>query len=173
MTPNRESGMTLIELMVIVCIICVLATIGALHLMRARSRGFESSAVASLRLIAQGQVVYSVACGFGGFAPNLPVLARPSPGSNAPFIPIELTTTATAKSAYRFAVRPAHDGKPYQLDCNGTRNTTAYYASAQPVQYSLVTGSQSFAVSLNGVIWALNSPTPPAEPFGPPAQPFR
>jgi type II secretory pathway pseudopilin PulG len=170
---RAESGMTLIELMVIVCIICVLTTIGALHLMRARSRGYESAAVASLRLIAQGQIVYSVSCGFGGFAPNLPLLARPARGGDAPFIPVELTAAPTAKSAYRFAVRPAVDAKPYALDCNGTRNTTAYYASAEPVHYSLATGSQAFAISLSGIIWALNSPTAPREPFGPPAEPFR
>lgn len=169
-----QAGMTLIELMVMVCIACVLMVLGVVHLVRARARANEASAVASLRVVAQGQVSYSVACGHGGFAPSLQVLGRPVPGSDAPFVPPDVSGNGvTLKSGYMLAVRPAAGAVPYKVDCNGTMNTSAYYASARPVNYGVGGGSQSFAVLLNGVVWAMNAPVPPTEPFGPPAVPFR
>jgi hypothetical protein len=171
---RRQAGMTLIELLVILCIVCVLMVLGAVHLLRARARGYEASAVASLRVIAQGQLTYSVVCGLGGFAPNLPLLARSVPGSETPFVPPELTgAMVTVKSGYLLTVRPAANAVSYKVDCNGTRNTTAYYASARPLSYGVGGGTQSFAVSLNGVVWMVNAAVPPTEPFGPPAVPFR
>lgn len=169
-----ERGMTLVELLVMICIVCVLMLIGVVQLLRARARGYETSAVASLRVIAQGQITYSVACGRGGFAPDLVVLGRSVPGSTTPFVPTELSgSLTTMKGQYVFLVRPATNGVPYKVDCNGTTNTTAYYASARPLTYGVSGGTQSFATSLNGVVWALNAASPPTEPFGPPAAPFQ
>jgi type II secretory pathway pseudopilin PulG len=166
--------MTLIELLVMICIVCILMVLGTVHLLRARARGYEASAVASLRIIAQGQVAYSVACGMGGFAPNLAVLARPVPGSDTPFVPPDISGgVVTLKSGYLFAVRPALNAIAYKVDCNGTVNTTAYYASARPALYGVGGGTQSFAAMLNGEIWAVNAAVPPTEPFGPPAAPYR
>jgi Tfp pilus assembly protein PilE len=171
---RRESGMTLIELLVIVVIVCILILLGTVHLLRARARGNEASAVASLRVIAMGQVTYSVSCGYGGFATNLMMLARPAPKSDTPFVPADVANApVTLKSGYLFAVQPAHNAWPYKVDCHGMQNTSAYYASARPVTYGVGGGTQSFAVSVNGVVWAQDAPTPPREPFGPPASPLR
>jgi type II secretory pathway pseudopilin PulG len=171
---RTERGMTIIELIVMVCIVTVLLVIGVLHLMRARARGNEASAIASLRVIAQGQIVYSVSCGNGGFATNLLTLGRPAPGSDQPFVPPDLgAALVSLKSGYLLTMRPARDGKPYKVDCHGAVNTSAFYASARPVTYGPGGGTQSYAVSLNGVVWAVDAPVPPSEPFGPPAYPYR
>jgi len=166
--------MTIIELIVMVLIVMVLLVIGALQLMRARARGNEASAVASLRVIAQGQVTYSVACGHGGFAPNLLTLGRPAPGSDTPFVPPDLSSALVSlKSGYLLTTGPALNATRYKVDCNGAVNTSAYYASARPLTYGAGGGTQSYAVSMNGVVWAVNAPAPPTEPFGPPAFPLR
>jgi hypothetical protein len=171
---TSEAGMTIVELLIIMCIACVLMVLGAVHLMRARARGNEASAVASLRVIAQGQVVYSVSCGNGGFATNLQTLGRPVPGSTEPFVPPDLGgALVSLKSGYLLTMRPARDAKPYKVDCHGGMNTNAYYASARPVTYGPGGGTQSYAVSLNGVVWGVDARVPPLEPFGPPAYPFR
>jgi hypothetical protein len=171
---SRQEGMTLVELLVMICIVCLLMVLGAVHLLRARGRGYEASAVASLRVIAQGQVTYSVACGMGGFAPNLQVLSRPMPGGDLAFIPEDLGGgMVTVKSGYLLLVRPAYNASPYKTDCNGTMNTSAHYASARPLMYGVAGGMESYAVSLNGAVWAADGPTPPADPFGPPSYPLR
>jgi prepilin-type N-terminal cleavage/methylation domain-containing protein len=169
-----QRGMTLVELLVMITIACILIAIGSVQLVRARSRGNEASAVASLRVIAQGQLTYSVACGAGGFAKNLPILAQPMRGTSEPFVPPELSATMTTlKTGYYFTVREALGAVAYKVDCHGMQNTTGYYASARPVSYGISGGTQSYAVGLPGVIWALNAAAPPTEPFGPPAFPLR
>jgi hypothetical protein len=166
--------MTLVELLVMICVVCILMAIGSVQLIRARSRGNEVSAVASLRVIAQGQIAYSVSCGRGGFARSLPILARPMPGSITPFVPTELSaTTTTLKTGYYFTMREGLNGVPYRMDCHGIPNTSVYYAAARPVTYGISGGTQSYALTLNGIVWAANSGAPPVEPFGPPAFPLR
>ena len=170
---SSERGMTLVELLVIVCIVVVLMTIGAVQLVRARTRGYEASAVASLRLIVAGQVAYSVSCGNGGFAPTLPVLSRTAPRLTEPFVPAELSSAAvTKKSQYLFTVHPASNAVPYRVDCYGTVNTTAFVATARPEDYGISGGTLSFATLADGKIWSIAAAVPPAEPFGPPATPL-
>jgi hypothetical protein len=156
-----------------VVIVTILLVIGVTQLIRARARGNETSAVASLRVIASGEIAYSVSCGLGGFAPNLTVLARPAPGSEVSFIPPEFTTgSVVQKSGYSFTVTPAQQSVPYKIDCHGTRNTTAFYASARPVSYR--SGCYlSYAVTSSAIVWEFEGPLPPPEPFGPPATPVR
>jgi type II secretory pathway pseudopilin PulG len=171
---QRQSGMTLVELLVMICIVCVLFTLGMAHLFRVRARANEASAVASLRVIGQGQLTYSVACGSGGFAPNLQVLARPVPGSSTPFVPPDVSAQlVTLKSGYLLTVRPAFNAVTYKVDCHGMLNSSSYYASARPATYGVGGGTQSFALSMTGVVWAIDAPMPPSEPLGPPAVPFR
>jgi prepilin-type N-terminal cleavage/methylation domain-containing protein len=170
---KADRGMTLVELLVMIVIVTVLLVIAVTQLIRARARGNETSAVASLRMIVAGEIAYSVSCGQGGFAPNLIVLARPAPGSQVSFVPPEFTTgSVVQKSGYSFTVSPAQQSVPYKIDCNGTRNTSAFYASARPVSYGSG-GFLSFAVISSGTIWSVEAATPPPEPFGPPASPIR
>lgn len=171
---KRQHGMTIIELLIVICIMCILATIGVIQLVRARGRGYEASAIASLRIISSGQLAYSASCGQGGFAPDLTLLSRPSPRTSVPFVPVELSAGAvTMKSGYLFTVRPAITGVPYRIDCFGTRNTSVFYATARPANWSASGGTQAFATHGDGLIWSVYAAVPPTEPFGPPARPIQ
>jgi type IV pilus assembly protein PilA len=55
---NKTKGFSLIELLVVVAIVLILASIAIPNLLRARRSANEASAVASIRAIASGQLAY-------------------------------------------------------------------------------------------------------------------
>lgn len=170
---RSERGFTLLELLLVIAIIGVIAAIAAVQMLRARAASNESSAIASMRAIASGQLSYASSCGLGGFATALPTLGVPVPGSNAPFLSPDLTSAAVVgKSGYLTTMAAGAGAVAGNPDCNGTVTQTAYYASSSPMTLG-ITGSRSFAINGAGTIWTVNAAVPPTEPFGAPAQPLQ
>ena len=56
--PAKNQGFSLIELLIVVAIILILASLAIPNLLRARRSANEASAVASVRAISSGQLVY-------------------------------------------------------------------------------------------------------------------
>ena len=86
---NKQTGFSLIELLIVVAIILIIAAIAIPNLLRARMAANESSAVGSLRTIVTSEFNYQQTYGIG-HAPltNL--------GSTAPCSPATLATSAAA-----------------------------------------------------------------------------
>jgi hypothetical protein len=121
----------------------------------------ESAAVLALKAIATGQASYAASCGKGGFASSLVALKA--------FLDDVLTGSAKPeRSGYRLSVAAGAESAKGPLDCHNTQTVTKYYASAIPV--SAKTGSRSFALNQNAIIWTVKGGKAPTEPFGPPAQ---
>jgi hypothetical protein len=129
----------------------------------------ETAAIVSLKVISAGQISYRLTCGNGGYAPTLAALAAPPGGSGEGFIDKTLGSSATPqKSGFSFSMAAGAGSAKGPKDCNGAQTVTKFYASATPL--SAKTGTRSFAVNQNDIIWTLKGSKAPTEPFGPPAQ---
>ena len=137
---KKNSGFTLIELMIVVAIIAIIAAIAIPNLLRSRMSANEASAAGGIRTISTGEVSYQAAgisvdgtTGVGQYT-DLTGLGA----GTVPFIDSALSTGT--KSGYTYNVAP-------------TLNASAptFTATAQPaVQGS--TGIKTYFVDESGVI---------------------
>jgi type IV pilus assembly protein PilA len=129
MNQNRKRrGFSLIELMIVIAIILIIATIALPKLNRAKMYAHETAAIKTMQTIHTAQTQYQSQ--FGRFAVSLAELGPPQSGQPGPQAAdlIDSNLSSGEKSGYKFTV---------------TGNASGYVISAVPVSYNS-TGSRTF-----------------------------
>ena len=144
---KKNSGFTLIELMIVVAIIAIIAAIAIPNLLRSRMSANEAGAAGAMRTISTGEVAFQTA----GFVDNdgegvgdygtLAQLANPDGGGATPPF-IDSVLGAGAKRGYNFVVNVTF-GAPAAMP--------AYTCTATPAAAGR-TGYRQYFVDESGVI---------------------
>ncbi|MBZ5719479.1 MAG: prepilin-type N-terminal cleavage/methylation domain-containing protein [Acidobacteriia bacterium] len=155
---KRNSGFSLIELLIVVAVIMIIAAIAIPNLLRARIAANEASAANSIRKISTAEYSYSTAYPTVGYAAQLTDLggALPCLPSQTSACMLDNVLSSGNKSGYQFVALGFTQG--------GGSTNSAYVAGSAPQSYN-VTGVRNFCMISDGVLRSLNPAgggTPPA-----------
>lgn len=149
MSTRKQSGFSLIELLIVVAIILIIAAIAVPNFLRAKMAANESSAASSVRTTYTAEITYYNAYPQIGYAAKIQDLGGAEPctqsSTSACMIPDPLSTAfvgSTGKSGYVFAATGISSG--------GATNDTFVVGSA-PVNPG-VTGIKMFCTTNDGTI---------------------
>src|SRR5258706_9711643 len=128
---SKQTGFSLIELLVVVSVILIVAAIAIPNLLRSRMAANEASAVSSLRSINTSQVVYQSTYG-PGYAATLAALSDggavancvpPKPPTPASSCLLDSALATGTKSGYKFTYAPVSAGA----------SVSSYSVNADPI----------------------------------------
>jgi prepilin-type N-terminal cleavage/methylation domain-containing protein len=149
---RSESGFTLLELLVVLTIVALLASMAMVGYRYARVRSAEASAISTLNSINRGQFIYMQSCGKQRYAPNLQALASPAPGDEHGFISPDLgVSDPLQKTGYLFQMTgtPATEG---EQTCTGAVPLDRYRITADPLNVG-ITGNHFYGTNTDRVIY--------------------
>ncbi len=116
---RRDAGFTLIDMLFVIALIGLLASLAIPGLMRARGAAQATSAIGTLRVINSAELTFALTCGLGFYSPDFPTLGIAPPGATDPFLPPEMTGGFTFnKSGYAFSLAGTPLGTA-PATCNG------------------------------------------------------
>ena len=89
---KNEAGFSLIDMLFVVALIGLLATLAIPGLMRARGAAQSVSALGTLRVVSSAQLSFAITCGLGFYSPDFPTLAIKPPLAVDAYLPQELAS---------------------------------------------------------------------------------
>lgn len=150
---RSDAGFTLLDMLFVVALIGLLASLAIPGLMKARGAAQSTSAIGTLRVLNSSELSFAITCGLGFYSPDLPTLGVPPPGSAEGFLPDEMTAGFTfIKSGYNFSLAGTGlAGAP--ASCNGLaagQASPGYATIGDPLDPSL---ARYFGTNSDGVIF--------------------
>jgi type IV pilus assembly protein PilA len=128
MNRKKQSGFSLIELLIVVAIIGIIAAIAIPNLIKSQQAAHETAAKAEMKTIGQSQVLYSLSKGRGKFADLAGLGASQYVDSNM---------AAGTKGGYVFASTPINaDGMPPMFDTTAHPSTIGTFGTGNVSYYS-------------------------------------
>jgi len=152
---SGEAGFTLIDLLFVVALIGLLASMAIPGMMRARGAAQAASALGTIRVVNSAQLSYAITCGLGFYAPDLPTLGIPPTGATEGYLPKDMASGFSyVKSGYTFSL----GGSPLlgaPASCNGLAmgQTAPGYALVADVIDATVAMPRFFGTNSDGLIW--------------------
>jgi hypothetical protein len=137
----------------VVALVGLLSSLAIPGFMRARGAAQASSAIGTLRVVNSGELSFAITCGLGFYAPDLPTLRVPPPGSIEPFLSDDMTSGPTfVKSGYNFSLAGTPlAGAP--ASCNGLgagQASPGYAAVGDPLDPAI---AKFFGTNSDGVTY--------------------
>jgi type II secretory pathway pseudopilin PulG len=166
---RKAQGFALIDLIFVCGIIGLLCSIALPRMMMAQQAAGASSAIGTMRTLSSAELTYALTCGSGFYAPDLPTLGTPPPGSNEPFITPALSAgMSVTRSGYLIQL----EGLPYAGSpptCNGLAPGQSAQGFRVGADAMAIDAVRFFGTNSNGVIYEHTSELFSAMPeAGPP-----
>ena len=153
MRARSAAGFTLVEILIVVALIAILASLAAPYLLSAKSSSNEASAIGSLRSINSAQSTFASSCGGGGYAQTLIALNTGPLGGGPSFVSPDLGTAAIVmKSGFNVSMNDDGSSQVVGTACNGLAAHFSYFAWASPVSFGN-SGNRHFGTSPEGTVW--------------------